>query len=92
MTSGNFSDEPQVTGDEEAREKLGRIASYALVHNREILNRVDDSVVRLAGGAVRILRRARGFAPAPVKLPAGLSPPLPSFWLLAANSRRPSAC
>jgi hydrogenase maturation protein HypF len=69
MTSGNYSDEPQVTADAEAREKLSGIASHALVHNREILNRVDDSVVRLAGGAVRVLRRARGFAPAPVKLP-----------------------
>ncbi len=73
MTSGNYSEEPQVTGDAEAREKLSRIASHALVHNRQILNRVDDSVVRLAGGAVRILRRARGFAPAPVKLPKDFS-------------------
>lgn len=73
MTSGNFSDEPQVTGDAEARAKLRGIASYALVHNREIVNRVDNSVVRLAGGAMRVLRRARGFAPTPVKLPKDFS-------------------
>ena len=73
MTSGNYSEEPQVTDDAEAREKLSRIASHALVHNRKILNRVDDSVVRLAGGAIRVLRRARGFAPSPVKLPKDFS-------------------
>jgi hydrogenase maturation protein HypF len=73
MTSGNFSDEPQVIGDGEARGKLRAIASYVIVHNREILNRVDDSVVRSAYGAVRVLRRARGFAPAPVKLPKGFA-------------------
>jgi hydrogenase maturation protein HypF len=71
MTSGNLSDEPQVTDDAAARELLAGIAPYALVHDREIANRVDDSVVRVMAGRARILRRARGFAPAPIFLPPG---------------------
>jgi hydrogenase maturation protein HypF len=71
MTSGNLSNAPQAISDEDAREKLGAIAPFALVHDRDILNRVDDSVVRLAAGAVRVLRRSRGYAPAPVRLPRG---------------------
>ncbi|PNG27785.1 carbamoyltransferase HypF [Methylocella silvestris] len=71
MTSGNLSDEPQVTGDTEAVQKLSTIASYALIHNREIANRIDDSVVRRMGGKLRVLRRARGYAPASIALPDG---------------------
>ncbi|MCC7253166.1 carbamoyltransferase HypF [Hyphomicrobium sp.] len=71
MTSGNISNTPQVISDEDARERLGTIAPFALVHDRDILNRVDDSVVRFAAGAVRVLRRSRGYAPAPVRLPRG---------------------
>jgi hydrogenase maturation protein HypF len=71
MTSGNVSNEPQVINDVAAGERLAGIASYALVHNREIANRVDDSVVRVMAGRARILRRARGFAPAPIALPSG---------------------
>jgi len=71
MTSGNLADEPQVIDDAAARERLAVIAPYALVHNREIANRVDDSVVRVMAGWARIFRRARGFAPAPIPLPSG---------------------
>ena len=71
MTSGNVSNEPQVINDATARERLAGIATYALVHDREIANRVDDSVVRVMAGRARILRRARGFAPAPISLPSG---------------------
>ena len=71
MTSGNLSEEPQCTGDDDARKRLSGIASYALLHDRGIANRVDDSVVRSIGGKVRLLRRARGFAPAPIRLPPG---------------------
>jgi len=73
MTSGNLSDEPQVIDNAEARERLGGIAAYALIHDREIANRVDDSVVRVMDGRARVLRRARGFAPAPIRLPDGLA-------------------
>ena len=45
------------------------IASYALIHDRTIASRVDDSVVRVMAGEPRLLRRARGYAPAPVRLP-----------------------
>ena len=71
MTSGNLSDEPQVISETQARERLSAIAPYALIHDREIANRIDDSVVRIMGGKSRLMRRARGFAPAPIKLPAG---------------------
>ena len=71
MTSGNLSDEPQVIDDAAARERLAGIATYALVHDREIANRMDDSVARVIGGRARIFRRARGFAPTPLALPPG---------------------
>lgn len=71
LTSGNLSDEPQCISNEEAREKLGSIADFLLLHNRDIVNRVDDSVVRVSDGQPQILRRARGYAPAPLYLPAG---------------------
>ncbi|MER8465842.1 carbamoyltransferase HypF [Mesorhizobium sp. M1396] len=71
MTSGNLSDEPQVIDDAEAAKKLSAIAPYALVHNRDIANRIDDSVVRHMGGRLRALRRARGYAPASIALPDG---------------------
>jgi hydrogenase maturation protein HypF len=71
MTSGNLSDEPQAIDDIDARERLRGIADFALVHNREIASRVDDSVVRVMAGRARVLRRARGFSPAPIALPPG---------------------
>jgi hydrogenase maturation protein HypF len=71
MTSGNLSEEPTVIDDDDARRRLGSIAAYAVMHDRTIANRVDDSVVRIMDGKSRLLRRARGFAPAPVKLPTG---------------------
>jgi hydrogenase maturation protein HypF len=71
MTSGNLSDEPQVISDDEVGERLGGIATYALTHNREIANRIDDSVVRVVVGEPRVMRRARGYAPASIKLPKG---------------------
>jgi hydrogenase maturation protein HypF len=71
MTSGNVSDEPQATDNADARDRLGGIATWAVVHDREIANRVDDSVVRVMAGNCRVLRRARGFAPASISLPRG---------------------
>lgn len=71
MTSGNVSDEPQVIDDAEARAKLAPIGDHALVHDRKIANRVDDSVVRVMAGAARLIRRARGYAPATIALPRG---------------------
>ncbi len=71
MTSGNLADEPPIIDDVEALEHLKGVADYVLTHDRTIANRVDDLVVRVMGGAARVLRRARGFAPAPIRLPAG---------------------
>jgi len=71
MTSGNLADEPQVTRDGELGRRLGGIVGHALVHDRPIAHRVDDSIVRVVLGAPRVLRRARGFAPAPIPLPHG---------------------
>ncbi|MDF5735796.1 MULTISPECIES: carbamoyltransferase HypF [unclassified Nostoc] len=71
LTSGNIADEPQCIDNDEAREKLGTIADYFLFHNREIINRVDDSVVKVVGDKVQIIRRARGYAPSAISLPPG---------------------
>ncbi len=71
MTSGNRSDEPQVVDNHEARQRLAAIADYLLLHDRDIVNRLDDSVLRLAAGRPRLLRRARGHAPRPLSLPPG---------------------
>jgi len=71
MTSGNLSDEPQVISDDDVGERLGGIATYALTHNREIANRIDDSVARVVAGRSRVMRRARGFAPGSIPLPKG---------------------
>ena len=72
MTSGNLHNEPIITDDAEAREKLAGVADAILGNNREILSRYDDSVLRVvqAGGeqAIQFIRRARGFAPLPLTL------------------------
>ncbi len=69
LTSGNRSDEPQCIDNDEALDRLDGIADVWLMHDRDIINRVDDSVIRVAAGAARTLRRARGLAPAPLALP-----------------------
>lgn len=78
LTSGNISDEPQCIDNEESRQKLSKIADRFLLHNREIINRVDDSVVRVLDDRLQVIRRARGYAPAPIRLPDGFAevPPI----------------
>lgn len=71
MTSGNFSGEPQIIDNQEAIEKLSTIADLIVYHDRTIENRIDDSVVRYIAGKIRVLRRARGYAPKAIKLPEG---------------------
>ena len=68
MTSGNLSEEPIAIDNREAVKRLNGLADYYLVHNRDILLRCDDSVVRVADGVTRQLRRSRGFVPVPVFL------------------------
>ena len=68
MTSGNLSGRPPAITNEQALEELGEIADGFLLHNRDILQRMDDSVLDRDGA---VLRRARGFVPDAVTLPAG---------------------
>ncbi|MDV6330621.1 carbamoyltransferase HypF [Asticcacaulis sp. 201] len=72
MTSGNISGEPQVIDNTEALEKLSIFADTFLMHDREIARRLDDSVASIDAGELRVHRRARGFAPAPLDMPHGL--------------------
>ncbi len=68
MTSGNLSEEPIAIDNLEAVQRLHGIADAFLVHNREILRRCDDSVLRVAAGVPQQLRRSRGFVPVPVAI------------------------
>lgn len=72
MTSGNLSEEPIETDDDLAWEHLvaAGIADALIGNDRAILSRYDDSVVRVVNGAVMPVRRARGYAPQPLPLPA----------------------
>jgi hydrogenase maturation protein HypF len=81
MTSGNLSDAPPIVDDTEACERLAGIVDGLLLHDRIIVNRVDDSVACIVDGRVRLLRRARGYAPGPIRLPAGfeVAPPLLAY-------------
>ena len=74
MTSGNRNGEPLCTGNAEALSRLGDIADFFLLHNREIVTRIDDSVVRIIQGRPRLLRRSRGYVPAPIPLRQSLPP------------------
>ena len=73
LTSGNLSSEPQCIDNDDARDRLAGIADALLLHDRDIANRIDDSVAREMAGEMRLLRRARGFAPQSLKLPKGFS-------------------
>lgn len=76
MTSGNRSEEPIATGIDEARERLSGIADAFLFHDREIVARYDDSVLRVVDNAPVFLRRARGYAPMPIDFPIATPQPV----------------
>jgi hydrogenase maturation protein HypF len=78
LTSGNRSDEPQAIANDQALSSLAGIADLWLLHDRDIISRLDDSVVRVAAGTPRLLRRARGYAPEPVQIGDGFvdAPPV----------------
>jgi len=73
-TSGNLSDEPICTDEQEAVQRLGSIADQFLVHDRPIQRHVDDSIAWVLEDTPRLLRRARGYAPLPVRMPQPLPP------------------
>ncbi len=74
-TSANLSDEPICTDEAEAVDRLRGIADFFLIHNRPIVRHADDSVARIMCGRELVLRRARGYAPLPVRLKQD-APPL----------------
>ena len=80
MTSANLSEEPIAIDNDEALARLGKIADAFLMHDREILQRCDDSVMALVDGAPQLIRRARGFVP--------LAVPLPIWESASASARR----
>lgn len=84
MTSGNLSDEPICVANDEALRRLGGVADLFVVHDRDIVARYDDSVVRVRTGAraPSVVRRARSFAPAELALGGDMVPTLGTGALL----------
>lgn len=77
MTSANISDEPLIIDNDEAVEKLNEVADYFLLHDREIYNPCDDSVMRVnSQNTAQMFRRARGFVPAGITIPVLTEPVL----------------
>jgi hydrogenase maturation protein HypF len=74
MTSGNLSEEPIARDNDEALRRLGAIADGFLMHNRDIYARYDDSVWFAPASGPQPIRRARGYAPSPVRLPFEMRP------------------
>lgn len=82
-TSGNLSEEPICTSEDDALVRLAGIADAFLVHDRPIERHVDDSVADVLDGAPRLLRRARGYAPLPVLV----AEPLPTILAVGAHMK-----
>ncbi len=68
FTSGNLSEEPVVTDDTVAENCFSDVADLLVTYNREIINRVDDSLVKMVSNTPLIIRRSRGYVPKPVRL------------------------
>ena len=79
MTSGNIHGKPMCIDEHCAFSKLSNIVDFFLLHNREIVNRVDDSVARFTCGRLILLRRSRGYAPAWVRLKFSLPKTIIAF-------------
>ncbi|MDQ6980678.1 MAG: carbamoyltransferase HypF [Ghiorsea sp.] len=73
LTSGNISDEPQCIANDEGQQRLSKLVDGYVLHNRDIENRLDDSVAKAMAGSPRVLRRARGYAPGALLLPQGFA-------------------
>lgn len=77
MTSANISDEPLIIDNQEALTVLREVADYFLLHDRDIFNPCDDSVMQVTAlGTPQFMRRARGFVPLGVRLPRAVRPVL----------------
>lgn len=76
VTSGNISDEPLIAGNDEARERLSKVADAFLLHDREIVQACDDSVLSVVRGTVQVWRRARGLTPSSLGLSGEVKPVL----------------
>jgi hydrogenase maturation protein HypF len=68
MTSANIPGEPMMIENHEILSNLGEIADYFLLHDRKIINRTDDSVIRYVNDKLSFIRRSRGYAPAPYNI------------------------
>jgi hydrogenase maturation protein HypF len=68
MTSANPPNQPIISDNDEALQKLSDTADYFLFHNRQIAHRCDDSVIRMHNSHQTFIRRSRGYAPAPIML------------------------
>ena len=79
MTSGNYYNKPMERDNKTALDRLNQIVDYFLLHNREIVNRVDDSVIRTTMGKPVFLRRGRGYAPRWLITPYNLDRPVIAF-------------
>ena len=75
LTSGNLTDEPLATDDDDALARLAGLADGFLAHDREIRARYDDSVTRVVARRESVVRRARGYAPEPLPLPVATPVP-----------------
>ncbi len=85
-TSGNLSDEPICIDEHEALKRLKDIADVFLVHNRPIKRHVDDSIVRVMMGRELVLRRARGYAPLPIRFQTKSREPVMSLGAHLKNT------
>ncbi len=75
MTSGNVRDEPIAFADDDAVARLGPLVDWILRHDRPIRTRVEDSIAQVVDDAPALLRRSRGYVPAPLELPLPLAKP-----------------
>ena len=73
LTSGNFSNEPIIIENQLAIEQFSPAVDGIILHNRDIENRTDDSVVRVINGQERVFRRSRGYVPTPVSAKADVN-------------------
>ena len=80
-TSGNLANEPICIDEVEALDRLNDIADFFLIHDRPIVRHVDDSIARIVCHREMVLRRARGYAPLPVRM----KEPLPSVLAVGAH-------